>query len=91
MQARDSASYDDCVEQVRGILRTARKVPPGEDDDFELFSNDSLIEQFNTFTRAVRFGVAETSAATRSPAQGGLDAEGRSPECVDRRGLGRCD
>ena len=50
------------MEQVRGILRTARKVPPGEDDDFELFSNDSLIEQFNSFTRAVRVGVAVVSS-----------------------------
>jgi len=62
VQARDSASYDDCVEQVRGIMRNARKVPPGAEDDFELFSNDSLIEQFNTFTRAVRFGVAVVSS-----------------------------
>jgi putative ABC transport system permease protein len=62
VQARDAASYDDCAEQVRGILRTARKVPPGADDDFELFSNDSLIEQFNSFTRAVRFGVAVVSS-----------------------------
>jgi putative ABC transport system permease protein len=62
VQARDSASYDDCVEQVRGILRAARKVPPGAPDDFELFSNDSLIKQFNTFTRAVRIGVTIVSS-----------------------------
>jgi putative ABC transport system permease protein len=62
VQARDSASYDDCMEQVRGILRAARKVPPGAPDDFELFSNDSLIEQFNTFTRAVRIGVTVVSS-----------------------------
>jgi putative ABC transport system permease protein len=62
VQARDAASYDDCLEQVRGIMRNARKVPPGADDDFELFSNDSLIDQFNTFTRAVRFGVAVVSS-----------------------------
>jgi putative ABC transport system permease protein len=62
VQARDTASYDDCVEQVRGILRAARKVPPGEPDDFELFSNNSLIEQFNTFTRAVRIGVTIISS-----------------------------
>jgi putative ABC transport system permease protein len=62
VQARDAASYDDCVDQVRGILRAARKVPPGAPDDFELFSNDSLIEQFNTFTRAVRIGVAIVSS-----------------------------
>jgi hypothetical protein len=37
VQARDGASYDDCIEQVRGILRAVRKVPPGAPDDFELF------------------------------------------------------
>ena len=62
VQARDATSYDDCVDQVRGILRAARKVPPGAPDDFELFSNDSLIEQFNTFTRAVRIGVTIVSS-----------------------------
>ncbi|NOS69372.1 MAG: FtsX-like permease family protein [Verrucomicrobia bacterium] len=61
VQARDRASYDDCLEQVRGILRVARKVPPGAEDDFEVFSNDSVIAQFNTFTLAVRMGVAVVS------------------------------
>ena len=62
VQARDAASYDDCMEQVRGILRNVRKIPPGEPDDFELFSNNSLIEQFNSFTRAVRIGVTIVSS-----------------------------
>jgi putative ABC transport system permease protein len=62
VQARDAASYEDTVEQVRGILRVARKVPPGAEDDFELFSNDSLIAQFNNFTKAIRIGVAVVSS-----------------------------
>ena len=62
VQARDQASYDDAVEQVRGILRVARKVPPGKEDDFELFSNDSMISQFNSFTMAVRIGVSAISS-----------------------------
>lgn len=62
VQARDQASYDDTVEQVRGILRVARKVPPGKEDDFELFSNDSMISQFNSFTIAVRVGVSAVSS-----------------------------
>jgi len=62
VQAQNAASYDDCIEQVRAILRAVRKVPPGADDDFEIFSNNSLIEQFNTFTRAVRIGVAIVSS-----------------------------
>jgi putative ABC transport system permease protein len=62
VQARSSAVYADCEEQVRGILRDARKVRPGDPDDFELFSNDSLIDQFKTFTRAVRIGVTVVSS-----------------------------
>jgi putative ABC transport system permease protein len=62
VQARDRASYDACVEEVRGLLRIIRKVPPGEPDSFEIASNDSLIAQFNAFTLAVRIGVAVVSS-----------------------------
>ena len=62
VQARDAASFDDTVEQVRGILRVVRKVPPGAEDDFELFSNDSVIAQFNAFTMAIRIGVSVVSS-----------------------------
>ncbi len=62
VQARDQAAYDDTVEQVRGILRAIRKVQPGAEDDFEVFSNDSLIEQFKNFTFTVRIGVAVISS-----------------------------
>jgi putative ABC transport system permease protein len=62
VQARDQKSYEDTVEQVRGILRTIRKVEPGKEDDFEVFSNDSMIAQFNSFTQTVRYGVAAVSS-----------------------------
>jgi putative ABC transport system permease protein len=62
VQARSQAMYDDTVEQVRGVLRVVRKVPPGKEDDFELFSNDSMIGQFNSFTMAVRVGVVAVSS-----------------------------
>jgi putative ABC transport system permease protein len=62
VQCQSQDLYDETVEQVRGILRVARKVPPGVEDDFEIFSNDSMIEQFKTFTRAVRLGVAFVSS-----------------------------
>jgi putative ABC transport system permease protein len=62
VQARDQASYDATVEEARGILRVARKVRPGKDDDFEIASNDSMIQQFNTFTRSVRIGVMIVSS-----------------------------
>jgi putative ABC transport system permease protein len=62
VQARDPASYEETVEEVRGLLRVLRKVPPGKEDDFELSSNDSLMAQFNSFTLAVRLGVAVVSS-----------------------------
>ena len=62
IQARDRASYDACVEEVRGNLRIIRKVPPGEEDTFEVASNDSLIAQFRAFTLTVRVGVAVVSS-----------------------------
>jgi putative ABC transport system permease protein len=60
--ARDSASFNATMEEVRGVLRVIRKVPPGQDDDFEVSSNDSLISQFNDFTKAVRIGVSLVSS-----------------------------
>jgi len=62
VQARDLDGVDDCLEQVRGILRAVRKVPPGAENDFEIFSNDSRIAQFNQVTRALRIGITVVSS-----------------------------
>ena len=62
VQAPDRASYDATLEQTRSILRAIRKVPPGAEDDFEIFSNDSLINQFESFTLTVRIGLAAVSS-----------------------------
>ena len=62
VQARDEASYDATLEEARGAMRVIRKVPPGQENDFEIASNDSMIEQFNSFTRDVRIGVAVVSS-----------------------------
>jgi putative ABC transport system permease protein len=62
VQAPDRASYDATVEEVRGLMRIIRKVPPGRDDDFEIASNNSMIDQFKKFTRSVRIGVAVISS-----------------------------
>ncbi|HTK81980.1 MAG TPA: ABC transporter permease [Bacteroidota bacterium] len=57
VQATDRTAFEDCVEQVRNILRAIRHVPPGEEDDFYIWSNDSMIAQFNDFTKYVRIGI----------------------------------
>ena len=54
IQARDQAHFDDTVEEARAVLRTLRKVPPGQKDDFEIVSNDSIISQFRSLTLVIR-------------------------------------
>ncbi len=62
VQAADVATLVDTMEQARGVLRTIRKVAPGEPDDFEMLTSDSLIKQFNDVTFAVRIGLAVVSS-----------------------------
>jgi putative ABC transport system permease protein len=62
VQAPNARQFDDTMEQARGALRAIRKVPPGEPDDFELFTNDSLVTQFRSITFAVRLGASIISS-----------------------------
>jgi putative ABC transport system permease protein len=62
VQARSAADYDATVDQVRGILRQIRKVPPGEEDGFEIISADSLMAQLQDFTRKLRIGITVVSS-----------------------------
>jgi putative ABC transport system permease protein len=62
VQAQDPAVFGDTLEQARGVLRSIRKVSPGEEDDFEMLSSDSMIAQFQQVTFAVRAGLAIVSS-----------------------------
>ena len=62
VKAHSQEVFEDCLEQSRSILRTARKVTPGEEDDFAFFSNDSIIREFNEFTFYFRLGVLVVSS-----------------------------
>ncbi len=62
VKARNKDLLEDTIEQVRSILRAARKVAPGAEDDFAYYSNDSLIKQFNDFTLYLRMGVLLVSS-----------------------------
>ncbi len=57
VKAKGPEVYEDCVEEARMILRTIRNVPPSAEDDFSIFSNDSLISTFNEFTVYVKVGI----------------------------------
>jgi putative ABC transport system permease protein len=62
IQVDDPAALVDTMEQARGVLRSIRKVPPGEEDNFEVLTSDSMIAQFQKVTFAVRTGLAVISS-----------------------------
>ncbi len=47
----------EAIEETRAVLRADRGVPPGEEDDFFYFTNDSSIKQFNQATAGVKLGA----------------------------------
>ncbi|MGE5679617.1 MAG: ABC transporter permease [Bacillota bacterium] len=57
IQAPSQEQWDATAEQVIGALRTIRKVAPGEENDFEIISNDQLIAQFNDITKYFKVGA----------------------------------
>jgi putative ABC transport system permease protein len=62
VQAPSRETFDAVQDEVIGILRALRDVPPGEDNDFAIFSNESLIRQFNETTYYVRIGTLAIAA-----------------------------
>jgi len=54
IEAESVELYDKTQDEVVGIMRTIRKVAPGDDNDFEVASNDELIDTFGQFTGGVK-------------------------------------
>jgi len=64
VRASSVDTYQEAVDEVTAILRTVRKVPAGEPNDFEIFSSESLRASFDDMTKMVRFaaiGIASIS------------------------------
>ncbi|HHS13484.1 MAG TPA: FtsX-like permease family protein [bacterium] len=53
VQAIDPQYLDAAIDEVTGILRRERKVPPGKPNDFEIMTRDSLSETFRNLTAVV--------------------------------------
>jgi putative ABC transport system permease protein len=53
--------YNNVIDAATGYMRTIRKVPPGEDENFYVFSNESLITQVNDITSGVKIGALVVS------------------------------
>jgi putative ABC transport system permease protein len=57
VRARSPEVLQDAIEETRAILRLERNVPPREEDDFTIFTNDSMIRSFNQATAGVKVGA----------------------------------
>lgn len=57
VQAPSREQYDETVEHISGIMRIIRKVKPGVDNNFEIYSNESLIAQVSAFTKYFKYGA----------------------------------
>ncbi len=57
VQVKDPRYMQEAMDQVIGILRAVRKVPPGEPNDFEVFTSESLIETFNEMSFSVKMAA----------------------------------
>jgi putative ABC transport system permease protein len=57
VMAYSPVTYNRTIDAAIGYMRTIRKVAPGEENDFDIFSNESLISQVGQITQYVRLGA----------------------------------
>lgn len=57
IQAENKEFFNETVEHVSNVLRVIRRVKPGEENNFEIFSNESLINTVNEFTQYFKYGA----------------------------------
>ncbi len=61
VMAQNKDLYDATIDAAIGYMRVIRKVGPGEENDFDIFSNESLITQVNDITGGVKIGAIVVS------------------------------
>ncbi len=57
IMAKSDDEYNSAIERSIGFMRTIRKVEPGKENDFEIFSNESIMDQINDITGGVQIGA----------------------------------
>jgi putative ABC transport system permease protein len=59
LKAFSKDQLQEAMDETTGILRSIRNVKPGEENDFEIMSNEGISSQFATFTNFISvFGTA---------------------------------
>jgi len=61
VEAASEENYDKTREEAIGIMRTIRKVKAGDDNDFEIETNDEMIETFSGFTGGIKLFALSVS------------------------------
>ncbi len=56
VMAKNKDLIDETMDEVIGAMRKIRKVPTGMENDFEIVTNEQLIEQFNDITKYFKLG-----------------------------------
>ena len=56
VMAKSAELFSQAQDEVIGVLRKIRKVPPGEENDFDIFYNQSLIDSFNGVASKIQLG-----------------------------------
>lgn len=54
VKARAGANVENVMEEVRGLLRQVRGVKPLDEDDFDMYSNDTMIRAFGEMTVIIK-------------------------------------
>lgn len=57
VMAKSKDLIQETMDEVIGAMRKIRKVEPGADNDFEIVTNEQLIEQFNGITKYFKIGA----------------------------------
>ncbi len=62
VRAENEISYYDLIEKSEGYMRTIRKVKSGEENDFDIRTNENVLKQINDITSGVRIGAIVIAA-----------------------------
>lgn len=61
VMSHSKEDYDVTIEAAIGYMRTIRKVEAGKENDFDIFSNESIMGQINEITGGVKIGALVVS------------------------------
>ena len=61
MEAESPEIFEKTIDEVIGLMRVIRKVPPEKENDFEIISNEELLETFAGLTGGIKLFAGAVS------------------------------